>query len=420
MKDNLKWTKSKVALIAFNCILCVAIIVSSMVIVIDKSRTKNGVVYNGNDTETTQKENENKVDSNKGNTSSSNSVNLMFAGDNLVHRSIFSQASVRTDGDSYDFSYAYENIKPILSKADVAFVNQESIIDTDSDVSSIPNINTPKEILNGLSDAGFDVINQATNHCFDYGMDGFNNNLNTLKNSDLKMVGLYESKDAMLTPVVKEANGIKISYIGITEKINEEEEFFDSDANVICLTDERYSQDVIYSKIKNMIDKAKGASDIVCVYVHWSDQDITSPSDTQREVVSRILDYGADIIVGSGTHTLQPIEFMKNSDNEQALVMWSLGNLIGCQSKNDAMLGGIASVTVTKSNGKANISSYKFIPTITHYEESVGNVRIIPLSDYTEELAEEHGIHEETDSFTFDYINEFYKNMFKDNLQIKY
>ena len=37
MKDSLKWTKSKVFLIAFNCILCIAIVVSAIMIVIDKS-----------------------------------------------------------------------------------------------------------------------------------------------------------------------------------------------------------------------------------------------------------------------------------------------------------------------------------------------------------------------------------------------
>jgi len=52
MKDNLKWTKSKVFLIAFNCILCVAIVVSSMMIVIDKSRIKNGAVYTSSEGQT--------------------------------------------------------------------------------------------------------------------------------------------------------------------------------------------------------------------------------------------------------------------------------------------------------------------------------------------------------------------------------
>ena len=56
MKDSLKWTKSKVFLIAFNCILCIAIVVSAMMIVIDKSRIKNGAIYTGKDAETTTAE----------------------------------------------------------------------------------------------------------------------------------------------------------------------------------------------------------------------------------------------------------------------------------------------------------------------------------------------------------------------------
>ena len=172
--------------------------------------------------------------------------------------------------------------------------------------------------------------------------------------------------------------------------------------------------------LKKMIENSKNASDIVCVAVHWSDEDITSPSDTQREVVARLLEYGADIIIGSGPHALQPIEFMNNCDNEKALVMWSLGNLITSQSKVDAMLGGIADVTVSKSNGKATVSSVSLIPTINHYEDSFGNVRVIPLASYSEELAEAHGINEETDGFTFEYINNFYTQMYKDILKVKF
>ena len=47
MKDNLKWTKSKIFLISINCILCVAIVVSAMMIVIEKSIIKNGTVFTG-------------------------------------------------------------------------------------------------------------------------------------------------------------------------------------------------------------------------------------------------------------------------------------------------------------------------------------------------------------------------------------
>lgn len=413
MKDNLKFTKSKLFLIAFNCLLCVAIIVSSMVIVIDKSRTKNGVVYKGDDVSTSED-----TPQTAKSKAPNNTARLMLAGDNLIHRSVYEQARERTGGVTYDFSYAYENLKPILKNADIAFLNQESIIDTDKSPSSYPSFNTPAEILNTLSDVGFNVINQATNHCFDMGTDSYYNNIRLLKNSKIMMTGLYENKDLMLTPQIKQANGIKFSFIGITENVNEINALADSDASVICLNDTRYSPDTVYSNIKSMISASKKQSDVVCVAVHWSDEDITSPSDKQRAVVARLLEFGADIIIGSGTHSLQPIEFMKNCDEEQALVMWSLGNLITSQSKVNAMLGGIADVTVSKKDGKIKFNSVKLIPTVNHYEYSFGNVRIIPLASYTEGLLAVHGLKQDNEDFTLEYINTFYREMYKDNLEI--
>lgn len=53
MKDNKKWSGGKIFIIIFNCILCIAIVVGIMVTVIDKSRTKNGVVYNDKSNTTT-------------------------------------------------------------------------------------------------------------------------------------------------------------------------------------------------------------------------------------------------------------------------------------------------------------------------------------------------------------------------------
>ena len=84
------------------------------------------------------------------------------------------------------------------------------------------------------------------------------------------------------------------------------------------------------------------------------------------------------------------------------------------------MLAGIADITFEKdfSTGKTAVSSVHLIPTVTHYNSGFKNVRIIPLAEYNEELASQHGV--ESTSFTFSYINEFYTNMFGDKLKTNY
>ena len=56
------------------------------------------------------------------------SVHLLSAGDDLIHSSIYEQAAARSQDGGYDFTYLYENVADYLSGADIATVNQETVI----------------------------------------------------------------------------------------------------------------------------------------------------------------------------------------------------------------------------------------------------------------------------------------------------
>ena len=60
-------------------------------------------------------------------------VSFVAVGDNLIHDTIYEQAAARSSG-GYDFSYAYENVAPLIKAPDVAILNQETIISTDHNV----------------------------------------------------------------------------------------------------------------------------------------------------------------------------------------------------------------------------------------------------------------------------------------------
>ena len=131
MKDTHKWTKKKIALIVVNCLLCLAILISSMVIIIDESRIKNGEFGE----EASQSDEA--ADSNNVANQDTLTARLMCAGDNLIHGSIYKQAHSRSNNGTYDFSYTYEGIKDIIALSDIAFLNQETIMDKDSEPSNI-------------------------------------------------------------------------------------------------------------------------------------------------------------------------------------------------------------------------------------------------------------------------------------------
>lgn len=417
MKDTHKWTSGKIAFLVVNCILCLTIVLSSMIIIIDNSRMNNGSVFSNSIVDGKDEQDSDGSAQNNG----KQTARLMCAGDNLIHRSIYKQANERADGNGYDFSYSYNEIRDIIVLSDLAFINQETIIDPESEPSSYPLFNSPEQLLDEMIDVGFDVFNQSTNHTMDKKVSGALNDIELFKSKEnILLTGLYETREDMLKPQVREVNGIKLSFVGFTEFLNGLVVPKDSDLGLVYLTDTRYSQEEIYSTMKQMIDNAKAVSDVVCVSMHWQTEDITTPDKSQKEITAKLLEFGADIIIGTGPHVLQPIEFMPNGDGEDALVIWSLGNIISCQNKKNNMLAGIADITFEKdfSTGKTAVSSVHLIPTITHYNSGFKNVRIIPLAEYNEELASQHGV--ESTSFTFSYINEFYTNMFGDKLKTNY
>lgn len=410
MKDNLKWTKSKIFLIVFNCILCIAIVISAMMIVIDKSRMKNGIVYTDGEPVTTNADAQ----------SATQSARLMCAGENLMYSSIFSQASDRANSNGYDFSASYDGIKDIIAKSDLAMVTQSSVMDDKNEPSGSPEFNSPNEILDKLIALGFDVFNQANDHIMDMGLSGAINDIALFKTKENEalLTGLDENREEMIKPHTREVNGITFSFVGITESLGGYSLSEDSDIGIFDLSDDRSSEDEINGSVKQLITNSKNASDIVCVSVHW---DADTSESTQSAIIEKLLDYGADIIIGTGTHTLQPIEYMKNSDGEQALVMRSLGDLISAADTADELLGGIADITVTKdSAGKTTVTSAKLIPTVTQYSTDYADIKIIPFAKYTKELAASHGILQNDESFTYDYIEKYYKDMFKDTLEINY
>ena len=410
MKDNLKWTKSKIFLIVFNCILCIAIVISAMMIVIDKSRMKNGIVYTDGEPVTTNSDAQ----------SATQSARLMCAGENLVYSSVFSQASNRANSNGYDFSASYNEIKDIIAKSDLAMVTQSSVMDDKNEPSGSPEFNSPNEILDKFIALGFDVFNQANDHIMDMGLSGAINDIALFKTKENEalLTGLDENREEMIKPHTREVNGITFSFVGITESLGGYSLSEDSDIGILDLSDDRSSEDEINGSVKQLITNSKNASDIVCVSVHW---DIDSSESTQSNIIEKLLDYGADIIIGTGTHTLQPIEYMKNSDGEQALVMRSLGDLISAADTADELLGGIADITVTKdSAGKTTVTSAKLIPIVTQYSTDYADIKIIPFAKYTKELAASHGILQNDESFTYDYIEKYYKDMFKDALEINY
>ncbi len=340
---------------------------------------------------------------------------LICAGDNLIHQAIYTQANKRAGGNGYDFSYAYKNVADIVASADIAFLNQETVMVASQKPSTYPLFNSPPQLLDEMIEIGFDVFNQSTNHTMDKQLSGALENYELYQTKEnILLTGLYKSWDDMFTPQTVTKNDITFSFMGFTEFLNGLRVPADSDLGLVYLTDTRHSQTELYDTMQKMINAGKAASDVVCVSMHWQTENITVPDESQVEIVNKLVEMGADIIIGTGPHVLQPIEYVEREDGSKALVIWSLGNFISTQKDKPNLLGGLADITVRKdyATGEVSISDIGFIPTVTHYGPGRSDVRIIPFADYTESLAASHGA-----GITYSFIKEFYEDMFGEYLR---
>lgn len=408
VKDNLKWTKSKILLIGINCVLCIAIVVSAMMIVIDKSRIKNGALYI-----------DDKVgeDVAAGAPSSFAAARLMIAGENTAYNTLTRQARQE---NTYDYSSAYSALKAILDKSDLALLTQSTVFDTDNEPSAAPNYNAPKEMLDALIKTGFDVYNQANDHIIDMGNSGIKNDIALFKSKkdSATLSGIYETRDEMKEPTLCVVNDVIFSFIGITEHLGGYSLSSDSDLGILSLSDSRVGEDELYSMIKQIITTAKKTSDIVCINIHW---DSETGTKKQNELINKLLDYGADVIVGTGLDELSPIKFKTNGDGESAVVVSSIGRVISLQENAESMLSGILDISVSKNftTGAASITSAKFIPTVTVYDADYENLRVVPFAECTAEMIENHGFAQADESFTYSFIESKFQTLYGDYLELE-
>ena len=325
-------------------------------------------------------------------------VRLVGVGDNLIHEAIYKQASRRAEGQGYDFGFTYEAVEELIASADIASINQETVMDRNRPLSAYPCFNSPTELGDHLEQIGFDVANLANNHVLDQNASGLASTLDYWKTKKIRTTGAYQDEADYQQIRLLERNGVTFSFIGMTELTNGLSLPAGSEL-VLLRTGEE-------DRIKARIEKAKQISDVVVVNVHWGVEYTHQPTASQRDLAQNMADWGADLILGHHPHVIQPVEWLDRADGGRSLVVYSLGNFISAQSEGPRMIGGALDVTVVKQpDGSILLENPKFLPVVTHYDPGYANVRTVLLRDYTEELAQNHGVRAQTPAFSLEYIH---------------
>lgn len=333
------------------------------------------------------------------------SLRMLSVGDNLIHDGIYEQAQKRAKNGGYDFSFCYERVKSTVEAADLATINQETIVAKSYQPSGYPLFNSPQELGAAVKDTGFDVVSLANNHMLDKTAKGLTEAIDFWDSIDgITRTGAYKNKADLDRVEYIEKNGIKIGLVGITQYLNGLSLPKDSPLQIVLTSDE--------ATIERKIKAAKAECDVVLVNAHWGTEYTTNPTQDQKNLAKKMASWGADVIIGHHPHVIQPIEWIDNTDGTRTLVAYSLGNFISQQNTAARVIGGMLHYTLTKdADGKVTVSDVLFEPTVTHYVSGSHDVQIYPLSQYSDTLAKKQAGRIKQADFSVTCIENFVKDV---------
>ena len=310
-------------------------------------------------------------------------ITLAAVGDNLFHDTIINSS---LEEGVYNFVPIYSQIKDIVQNADLAFLNQETVMAGAAfGYSGYPAFNTPQSLAGTLAQTGFDIVNQANNHVMDMGRAGLHATLDLWDTTEgITVIGARKSGESMRIVTV---NNITLGFLSYTYGLNGIALPADN-PNLVSLINR--------NTMTREIEALRPLCDFLIVSMHWGDEYmLVEPSADQISLAQFLAQHNVDLVIGHHPHVLQRFEKLTRADEKETLCFYSLGNFVSNQREKERILGAMISVTFTKeisaeNTGELYISNSGLIPVVCHFEKNYTNTRVYPLYSYSEELLQNH------------------------------
>lgn len=299
-------------------------------------------------------------------------VSLGMVGDALYHSGVYNDGK-QSDG-SYNFDSQFVDVADIIPNYDLAYYNQETILGgTELGLSTYPRFNSPQEVGDAFRKVGFNLVSLANNHTLDRGEKAILNSIAYWRSKNVITAGSYDSFADQARSHIAEKNGITYAFLAYTDMTN----------GLVAPKGKEYLVNVFdKEKARKDIEKVRNEVDVVIVSMHWGVEYTHVPTALQREEAEYLASLGADIIIGSHPHAIQPIEHIGNT-----IVIYSLGNFISGQDGMIKKIGLLASLDihkiVEKEESTISIDNIKADLLYTYHNGSYRQFRVIPFYKLT-------------------------------------
>ncbi|MGE0881310.1 MAG: CapA family protein [Acidimicrobiia bacterium] len=241
-------------------------------------------------------------------------------------------------------------VAPVLQSADIAVVNLETAVTNGGTAAQKEySFRAPPEVFAGLAAAGVDAATVANNHGLDYGQSGFNDTLAAAQAAKFPLLGAGANEAAAYAPWIVTVNNRRVAIFAASQVIpNDLYESWIAKPNQPGIA-AGYDAD----RLGREIAKVRASVDTVVVYLHWGEEQKKCATDRQKTTAKKLVDAGADIVVGSHAHRIQGAGKIGSS-----VVAYGLGNFVWYNEAGDSGQSGVLMVT---AEGRT-ITDYHWVP----------------------------------------------------------
>lgn len=227
-------------------------------------------------------------------------TSLMFFGDFMFDR------YVRTISEKKGPDYIIEKTEKLFNSQDLTVANLEGPITNNKSKSEGTQIGEKNHLIftfdernaiKFLKNCNINLVNIGNNHVLNFGSSGLEKTITTLKFNGIDYFGSPLDDNNYFA---KEINGRKIAFVNYNQfsKINSE-------------------------TTVNLLKSLRKNNDFIVVYTHWGSEYQLKENNSQIEKAHRFIDAGADLVIGSHPHVVQPLEIYKDK-----IIFYSLGNFV--------------------------------------------------------------------------------------------
>ena len=300
-------------------------------------------------------------------------MSLVAVGDCLIHGAVYMDA--KTGTDTYDFSDMISLVKPMIENYDLKYYNQETIIGGKNlGVSHYPRFNSPDEIGDNMVELGFNLVSLANNHALDKDEAGILYSNEYWNGKNVITAGTYSSSEMRDDIKVYEQNGIKYAFLAYTTSTNGLNVPAGKDYLINVYSDEQAKED---------IDKIKEKVDVIIVSMHWGDEYVFEPTESEKEIAQYLSSLGVNLIIGSHPHVIQPVGYVNDT-----LVIYSLGNFLSGQRPMgvDKTIGLLVGMDIVVKDDKVTFENIEKSLLYTYSTTWDTNYKVYPFKDLNDSI----------------------------------